>query len=149
MATKKRASKFKKARPKSPASNSEFSPGASFPVVGVGASAGGLEALSAFLKALSARAGMAIVVIQHLAPEHESALTQLLSKATPMPVLEVSDGMAMQPNHVYVIPPNKSMTRGGWNAEAGAAGALFGSSPSHRRILRGAGAGSRRPPPSA
>jgi two-component system CheB/CheR fusion protein len=110
MATKKRASKFKKARPKSPASNSEFSPGASFPVVGVGASAGGLEALSAFLKALSARAGMAIVVIQHLAPEHESALTQLLSKATPMPVLEVSDGMAMQPNHVYVIPPNKSMT---------------------------------------
>jgi two-component system CheB/CheR fusion protein len=88
----------------------EFSPGASFPIVGVGASAGGLEALSGFLKALPARTGMAVVVIQHLAPEHESALTQLLSKATAMPVLEVSNGLAMQPNHVYVIPPNKSMT---------------------------------------
>jgi two-component system, chemotaxis family, CheB/CheR fusion protein len=114
MATKKRTSKSKKARPKGPAPDSEFSPGASFPVVGVGASAGGLEALSGFLKALPARTGMAVVVIQHLAPEHESALTQLLSRATTMPVLEVSDGMAMQPNHVYVIPPNKAMTiRGG------------------------------------
>ena len=66
----------------------------SFPIVGVGASAGGLEALSAFLKALPPRTGMAVVIIQHLAPQHESALTQLLSRATSMPVLEVSDGMA-------------------------------------------------------
>jgi two-component system CheB/CheR fusion protein len=119
MATKKRAPKSKQARPNgsSPrrivrvaSADPEVSPGASFPIVGVGASAGGLEALSGFLKALPARIGMAVVVVQHLAPEHESALTQLLSKATAMPVSEVSDGMAMQRNHVYVIPPNKSMT---------------------------------------
>ena len=76
----------------------------------MGASAGGLEALSAFLKALPARTGMAVVVIQHLAPQHESALTQLLSKATSMPVLEVSHGMPVERNHVYVIPPDKIMT---------------------------------------
>jgi two-component system CheB/CheR fusion protein len=87
----------------------EVVPGALIPIVGVGASAGGLEALSEFLKALPARTGMAFVVIQHLAPERDSALTQLLSKATSMPVLEVSDGLAMQRNRVYVIPPNKSM----------------------------------------
>jgi two-component system CheB/CheR fusion protein len=76
----------------------------------VGASAGGLEALTAFLKALPARTGTAIVVIQHLAPQHESALTQLLSKATSMPVLEVSHGMPVERNHVYVIPRDKIMT---------------------------------------
>ena len=83
---------------------------ASFPIVGVGASAGGLEALSAFLKALPPRTGMAIVIIQHLAPQHESALTQLLSKTTSMPVLEVSNGMVAERNHVYVIPPDKILT---------------------------------------
>jgi len=119
MAKKKRVSESRKARPMggSPRPKAtgasaapEFSQGNSFPIVGVGASAGGLEALSGFLKALPARTGMAVVVVQHLAPEHESALTQLLSKATTMPVLEVSDGMALERNHVYVIPPNKSMT---------------------------------------
>jgi two-component system CheB/CheR fusion protein len=83
---------------------------ASFPIVGLGASAGGLEALSAFLQALPPRTGMALVVIQHLAPQHESALTQLLSKATSMPVLEVIHGMPVERNHVYVIPPDKIMT---------------------------------------
>jgi two-component system CheB/CheR fusion protein len=119
MAMKKRALKSKKVRPMSgnsrrqktrASADPEFSPGASFPIVGIGASAGGLEALSGFLKALPAQTGMGVVVVQHLAPEHESALTQLLSKATAMPVLEVSDGLAMKRNHVYVIPPNKSMT---------------------------------------
>jgi two-component system, chemotaxis family, CheB/CheR fusion protein len=112
MATKKRAPKSKNPRRKGTGASAdpELSPVASFPIVGVGASAGGLEALSAFLKALPARTGMAVVVIQHLAPKHESALTQILSKATTMPVLEVSDGMAVQPNHVLVIPPNKAMT---------------------------------------
>jgi len=118
MAKKKRASKSKKAHAKglSPRRKTERaiavpeSSATSFPVVGVGASAGGLEALSAFLKALPTRTGMALVVIQHLAPQHESALTQLLSKATSMPVLEVSHGMAVRPNHVYVIPPDKMMT---------------------------------------
>src|SRR5580658_6834121 len=117
MAKKKRASNLKKAHARglSPRRKTEraiavpASSAASFPVVGVGASAGGLEALSAFLKALPARTGMAVVVIQHLAPRHESALTQLLSRATSMPVFEVSDGVPVKRNHVYVIPPDKIM----------------------------------------
>ena len=84
-------------------------PGLSFPVVAIGASAGGLAAFTALLKALPARTGMAFVLIQHLEPKHESALTTLLSKVTSMPVAEVSDGIAVEPNHVYVIPPNKDM----------------------------------------
>ncbi len=79
-------------------------------MVAVGASAGGLAAFTALLKALPAKTGMAFVLIQHLEPKHESALTALLSKATGMPVVEVSDGIAVEPNHVYVIPPNKNMT---------------------------------------
>jgi two-component system, chemotaxis family, CheB/CheR fusion protein len=80
-----------------------------FPIVGVGASAGGLAALTGLLKALPANSGLGFVLIQHLDPQHPSALSQLLSKATSMPVLEVTDGVAVQPDHVYVIPPNKSM----------------------------------------
>jgi two-component system CheB/CheR fusion protein len=118
MANKKPAPKPDKAHPKSVSSSRKSHPAAavprtaaaSFPIVAVGASAGGLEALSAFLKALPARTGMAVVVIQHLAPQHESALAQILSKATSMPVLEVSDGMPAERNHVYVIPPDKGMT---------------------------------------
>ena len=53
---------------------------------------------------------MAFVLIQHLEPKHESALTALLSKATRMPVVEVHDGIAVEPDHVYVIPPNRNMT---------------------------------------
>ena len=92
-----------------PATAASHSPG-SFPIVGIGASAGGLEAASVFLKALPARTGMAVVIVQHLAPQHESALAQLLSKATAMPVLEVSQGTAVERDHVYVIPPDKIMT---------------------------------------
>ncbi len=83
---------------------------ASFPIVGIGASAGGLEAVSAFLKAFPARTGMAIVIVQHLAPQHDSALAQLLSKATDMPVLEVPHATAVERDHIYVIPPDKIMT---------------------------------------
>ena len=81
-----------------------------FPVVAIGASAGGLAAYAALLKALPSKSGMAFVLIQHLEPQHESALATLLSRATSMPLVEVSDGMAVEPNHVYVIAPNKSMT---------------------------------------
>ena len=83
---------------------------ASFPVVGVGASAGGLEAFTDLLGALPAATGMAFVLVQHLDPTHESILPKLLTRATSMPVHEVRDGMAVQPNHVYVIPPNARMT---------------------------------------
>ena len=80
-----------------------------FPVVGIGASAGGLEACTALLKALPVNPGMAFVVVQHLDPHHESILHKLLSKTTEMPVLQVEDGMVLEPNHVYVIPPNHDM----------------------------------------
>jgi two-component system, chemotaxis family, CheB/CheR fusion protein len=86
----------------------------SFPIVGVGASAGGLKVLTVLLKELPAHSGMGFVLIQHLDPQHESALTHILSTATSMPVHEVSDGMAVLPDHVYVIPPDRSMIlRGG------------------------------------
>lgn len=81
----------------------------SFPVVAVGASAGGLEAFTHLLKNLPADTGMAFILIQHLAPAHESILTELLSKATAMPVSEVKEGVAVEPNKVYVIPPAREM----------------------------------------
>lgn len=83
---------------------------ASFPVAGVGASAGGLEAFTALLKALPADTGIAFVLVQHMDPTHESILPKLLAKATAMPVHEVGDGMLVEPNRVYVIPPNARMT---------------------------------------
>src|ERR1700736_3355193 len=80
-----------------------------FPIVGVGASAGGLEAYTQLLKALGSGTGMAYVLVQHLDPSHESALTELLAKATEMPVRQVTDATPVEPNHVYVIPPNVDM----------------------------------------
>lgn len=82
---------------------------AAFPIVGVGASAGGLEALTQLLKALPTDTGMAFVLIQHLAPTHASALAEILSRMTKMPVMEVLDNLTVAPNHVYVIPPDRSM----------------------------------------
>src|SRR4051812_12320141 len=81
-----------------------------FTVVAVGASAGGIEALSELLTYLPADTGLALVVIQHLDPKHESMLADLLSKHTEMPVTEVRDGMRVERNHVYVISPNTSMS---------------------------------------
>ena len=81
-----------------------------FPVAGIGASAGGLEAFTALLKALPDDTGMAFVLVQHMDPAHESALSTILSRATGMPVDEVTDGTAVQPNHVYVIPSNADLT---------------------------------------
>jgi two-component system CheB/CheR fusion protein len=80
-----------------------------FPIVGIGASAGGLEAFTQILKALPADTGMAFVLVQHLDPQHESLLAELLRPATPMPVVTVLDGMQVLPDHVYVIPPNSTM----------------------------------------
>src|SRR5215472_8205929 len=81
-----------------------------FPVVGVGASAGGLEAFTHLLKALPANPGMAFVLVPHLDPTHESAMTELLSRATRMTVSQVQDGIRLKPNQVYVIPPGQDMT---------------------------------------
>ncbi len=80
-----------------------------FPIVGIGASAGGLEAFTQFLAHLPAQTGMAFVLIQHLDPHHESRLTDLLGRATHMPVIEGSHGLAVAPDHVYIIPPNATM----------------------------------------
>ena len=80
------------------------------PVVAIGASAGGLEAFNELLSHLPTDTGMGFVLVQHLDPKHESMLTELISRSTSMPVVEVQDGMRVQANHVYVIPPNASMT---------------------------------------
>jgi two-component system CheB/CheR fusion protein len=82
----------------------------SFPIVGIGASAGGLEALERFLKKVPDGSGMAFVVIQHLDPMHKGTMVELLQRATKMPVLQVEDAMPVEPDHVYVIPPGKDMS---------------------------------------
>jgi two-component system CheB/CheR fusion protein len=81
-----------------------------FPIVGIGASAGGLEALEQFFWNMPKDSGMAFVVIQHLSPTAESFLTVLLQRVTQLMVQEVTDRMRIKPNCVYVIPPNKSMS---------------------------------------
>lgn len=78
--------------------------------MGVGASAGGLEAFTEFLQHLPTDTGMAFVLVQHLDPTHESILTELLSKTTKLRVREVRNNMPLEPNQVYVIPPNTQMT---------------------------------------
>ena len=83
-----------------------------FPVVAIGASAGGIEAVTALVKKLPADTGMAFVVVQHLSPAHESMLTEILGRATRLPVSEVKDDTAVEPDHVYVIPPNKTLAFG-------------------------------------
>jgi len=80
-----------------------------FPVVGIGASAGGLDAFKKLLKAIPENSGMAYVLVQHLDPTHESMLPDLLQKVTNIPVLEISDELKVEPNHIYVIPSNKIM----------------------------------------
>jgi two-component system, chemotaxis family, CheB/CheR fusion protein len=100
-------------------SSSRLKPGASkktvkaprkpFPVAGIGASAGGLEAFTRLLRALPEETGIAFVFVQHLDPKHISMLTELLARETRMPTREVHDGVRIQPDHVYVIPRNKAM----------------------------------------
>lgn len=81
-----------------------------FPVVGIGASAGGLEAFLDLFSALPPDTGMAFILVQHLEPHHASQMSAILSRSTKMPVVEASDGLRIQPNRVYVIPPNAAMT---------------------------------------
>jgi two-component system CheB/CheR fusion protein len=81
-----------------------------FPIVGIGTSAGGLEALELFLRHVPAECGMAFVVIQHLSPTHVGNLPELLQRSTTMKVSQVDKTTKVQPDHVYVIPPNKDMS---------------------------------------
>ena len=85
----------------------------SFPLVGIGASAGGLEAFTRILQGVPADTGMAFVLVQHLAPHNPSILASLLSRVTKMPVAEVQNGTVVKPNCVYVIPPNALMSIAG------------------------------------
>ena len=88
----------------------EPAPSLAFPIVGIGASAGGLEALELFLRHVPHQSGVAFVVIQHLDPTHEGMLVELLQRTTPMPVVQAKDQQRVERDHVYVIPPGKDMS---------------------------------------
>lgn len=81
-----------------------------YPVVAMGASAGGLEAIVQLLQTLPADTGMSFVIIQHLHPDYPSSLVEILSRITKMPVHQVSEGAHMKPNEIYIIPPNALMS---------------------------------------
>jgi two-component system CheB/CheR fusion protein len=80
-----------------------------FPVVAIGASAGGIEAFNELLKNLPASTGMAYVFIQHLSPDHESRLVEIFSRVTKMNVIEATDKLKVKPDTIYIIPPNREM----------------------------------------
>ena len=84
-------------------------PEAAFPIVGIGASAGGLEALDQFFRHAPTDSGVAFVLVQHLDPSHASLLSEILQRTTTMPVTEAQDQMTVEPNCVYIIPPNRDM----------------------------------------
>ena len=79
-------------------------------IVGIGASAGGLEAVSELLAGLPSDPGVAVIVVQHLDRARDSLLSEILQRRTKLPVSEARDGMRIAPDHVYVIPPNATLT---------------------------------------
>ena len=81
-----------------------------FPIVGIGASAGGLEAFRQFIEAIPPHSEMAFVVVQHLHPSHDSMLTELLARVAKIPINEITDDIHLAPNNIYVIPENKMLT---------------------------------------
>ena len=81
-----------------------------FPVVGIGSSAGGLETLEIFFSNMPQNNGMAFVIVQHLDPNHVGMMPELLQRITTTPVFQVTDGLKIKPNSIYIIPPNKSMS---------------------------------------
>jgi two-component system CheB/CheR fusion protein len=85
-------------------------PGCSFPIVGIGASAGGLDALKELFEAMPSDSGMAFVVIQHLSPTHESRMAEILAKSTALKVVEATDGTTVEPNTVYTNPPGNALS---------------------------------------
>ena len=90
-----------------------------FPIVGIGASAGGLGAMKAFFDALPSDTGAAYIVIQHLDPAHESLTAEILDRHTAMPAVQAAHGMKIVPDHVYVIPPNTYLTLDGYTCQLG------------------------------
>ena len=108
---KAEAKKKEKLEEEKPGDPAVAEPVKGFPIVGIGASAGGLAAFEAFFSAMPADVdpGMAFVLVQHLAPDHKSILTDLIRRYTRMQVFEVEDGMAVQANCAYIIPPGRDM----------------------------------------
>jgi len=100
--TKAKTSKTKTIKPKKTVKG--------FPIIGIGASAGGLAAFEAFFSGIpDTDTGMAFILVQHLDPDHKSLLSELIRRYTSMKVFEVEDGMTVQPNCTYIIPPNRKM----------------------------------------
>ena len=103
----------KAAKPIKKSAQTPPGPGASraggFPIVGIGASAGGLEAFKELLSSLPRNSGMAYVLVSHLNPDYQSVLAEILSRYTRIPIGEVKDGMQAEPNRIYVMPPGKTM----------------------------------------
>ena len=83
--------------------------GRNFHIVGIGASAGGLEALEQFFKNMAPDSGMAFVIVQHLDPTRKSSMPEILSRFTKMPVYLAAEGMKVEPNSIYLIPPDRYM----------------------------------------
>src|SRR4249919_1936885 len=107
----------------------DYLPGpADFVVVGIGASAGGLEASRKLVSALPSNNGMAFILIQHLDPTHESMMVDLLAGHTSMTVRQATDGITIEPDHLYVIPPGTYLAVGN--------GALHVSQPHARHGAR-------------
>lgn len=94
----------KKTKPQPPATLQNF------PIVGIGASAGGLDAFKQLLKAIPEDSGMAYVLVQHLDPSHESILPEILQRVTNIPVHEITEDIFLAPDHIYIIPENKVLT---------------------------------------
>jgi chemotaxis methyl-accepting protein methylase len=107
--TKKRPAPPKRELPESQGSD-HIKKECVFPIVGIGASAGGLEALEQFLGGVAPGSGMAFVIVQHLDPTYKGIMPELLQRATAMKVIQVTDNLAVRPDHVYVIPPNRDMS---------------------------------------
>jgi len=81
-----------------------------FHYVGIGASAGGLEAIEEFFSHMPEESNLAFIVIQHLSPDYKSLMVELLSKKTKIPVHRCTDGMQVKPNNIYMIPPKKNLS---------------------------------------
>lgn len=99
--------------------------------VGIGASAGGLEAIEAFFTHMPAKSGMAFIVVQHLSPDYKSLMVELLSKKTPIPVHRAEDGMLVHADNIYLIPPQKEPDHFSRTPVAVRPGSYPGHQPAH------------------
>ena len=110
-------------------------------IVGMGGSAGGLEAFAQFFSHLPADTGLAFVLVPHLEPTHKGMMPELLARHTKMQVVEGEDGMEVQPNHVYVIPPNADLAILHGKLQVLEPVALAGPADAHRFLLSAVGGG--------